>query len=158
MLPACVARPCPAVVGAECLQASHHKPVCKAKDMAFNHRPTVRCADCGGTDFIDYSESGDRGCAKCGTVLQENGIVSTVQFSESGGSSNVVGQFVSGDRGRPSGGGAGRGRGRFGHSRDSRETTIQNGRKKIVQVSHTRDRTYVVVRVLQHTNIMQCRE
>lgn len=105
--------------------------------MAFNNRLPVRCADCGGTDFIDYSESGDRGCAKCGTVLQENGIVSTVQFSESGGSSNVVGQFVSGDRGRPSGGGAGRGRGRFGNSRDSRETTIQNGRKKIVQVSQT---------------------
>lgn len=97
----------------------------------------TRCKCCGGTDFVDFSESGDRGCAQCGTVLQENNIVSTVQFSESGGSSNVVGQFVSGDKGRPSGGGGGaggRGRGRFGHSRDSRETTIQNGKKRIGQV------------------------
>ncbi|CAN0373469.1 unnamed protein product, partial [Ectocarpus sp. 8 AP-2014] len=89
---------------------------------------------CGGTNFIDQPGSGDRACAECGTVVQENNIVSTVQFSESGGSSNVVGQFVSGDRGRPSGGGAARGRGRFGQSRDSRDTTIQNGKKKIIQV------------------------
>lgn len=116
--------------------------------MAFNWKPppnagqagavpktnTIQCKSCGGTDFDDFCESGDRACALCGTVLQENGIVSTIQFSESGGSSNVVGQFVSGDKGRPSGGGAGgRGRGRFGHSRDSRETTIQNGKKKILQ-------------------------
>ncbi|CAM9397339.1 unnamed protein product, partial [Ectocarpus fasciculatus] len=94
----------------------------------------TRCPSCGGTNFIDQPGSGDRACAECGTVVQENNIVSTVQFSESGGSSNVVGQFVSGDRGRPSGGGAARGRGRFGQSRDSRETTIQNGKKKIIQV------------------------
>lgn len=115
-------------------------------NMAFNWKPpsksppaaktsTTQCKSCGGTDFDDFCESGDRACAWCGTVLQENGIVSTVQFSESGGSSNVVGQFVSGDKGRPSGGGAGgRARGRFGQSRDSRETTIQNGKKKIIQV------------------------
>lgn len=98
-------------------------------------RPRVpRCKGCGGTNIEDDPTSGDRACQNCGVVQQENGIVSTVQFSESGGSSNVVGQFVSGDKGRPSGGGAGRGRGRFGHSRDSRETTIQNGKKKIIQV------------------------
>lgn len=78
-------------------------------------------------------------CARCGTVNSENGLVSSVQFCESGGSSNVVGQFVSGDRGRASGGGGGGGAGRgggrhFGYSRDSREATIQNGKKKIVQV------------------------
>lgn len=99
-------------------------------------RPRVpRCKSCGSTNIEDDPTSGDRACQNCGVVQQENGIVSTVQFSESGGSSNVVGQFVSGDKGRPSGGGAGRGRGRFGHSRDSRETTIQNGKKKIIQAS-----------------------
>lgn len=99
-------------------------------------RPRVpRCKGCGSTNIEDDPTSGDRACQNCGVVQQENGIVSTVQFSESGGSSNVVGQFVSGDKGRPSGGGAGRGRGRFGHSRDSRETTIQNGKKKIIQVA-----------------------
>lgn len=110
--------------------------------MAFNWEPSAkprvpqvpRCKGCGGTNIEDDPTSGDRACQNCGVVQQENGIVSTVQFSESGGSSNVVGQFVSGDKGRPSGGGAGRGRGRFGHSRDSRETTIQNGKKKIIQV------------------------
>lgn len=117
----------------------------KRLGMAFNWNPpqksssgpakpsATQCKACGGTDFDDFCESGDRACARCGTVLQENGIVSTVQFSESGGSSNVVGQFVSGDKGRPSGGAA-RGRGRFGHNRDSRDTTIQNGKKKIIQV------------------------
>lgn len=103
-------------------------------DVKVSKSGATQCKSCGGTDFDDFCESGDRACAACGTVLQENGIVSTVQFSESGGSSNVVGQFVSGDKGRPSGGGANRGRGRFGHSRDSREMTIQNGKKKIIQV------------------------
>ncbi|CAM9198602.1 unnamed protein product, partial [Sphacelaria rigidula] len=97
-----------------------------------------RCKCCGKIDFSDWTASGDRACSHCGTVLQENNIVSTVQFSESGGSSNVVGQFVSGDKSRASGGGGGggggRGRGRFGHSRDSREMTIQNGKRKISQV------------------------
>lgn len=114
--------------------------------MAFNWKPPQKplmgraqtsmrcCKSCGSTDMVDNDTTGDRACARCGVVQQENGIVSTVQFSESGGSSNVVGQFVSGDKGRPSGGGAGRGRGRFGHSRDSRESTIQNGKKKIIQV------------------------
>lgn len=113
--------------------------------MAFNWKPPPKirmgraqasggCKSCGATDMFDNESTGDRTCAHCGVVQQENNIVSTVQFSESGGSSNVVGQFVSGDKGRPSGGGAGRGRGRFGHSRDSRESTIQNGKKKIIQV------------------------
>lgn len=112
--------------------------------MAFSWKPpklgaaaktsTVQCKSCGGTEFDEFCESGDRACTLCGTVLQENGIVSTVQFSESGGTSNVVGQFVSGDRGRPSGSGAGARRGRFGQSRDSRDITIQNGKKMIMQV------------------------
>ena len=114
------------------------KPPKKPGAMAMTS--TSQCKSCGGTDFDDFCESGDRACSQCGTVLQENGIVSTVQFSESGGSSNVVGQFVSGDKGRPGGGGGARGRGRFGYSRDSRDITIQNGKKKIMQVC-------VVVRV-----------
>lgn len=127
----------------------------KLLGMAFNWNPpqksssgpakrsATQCKACGGTDFDDFCESGDRACARCGTVLQENGIVSTVQFSESGGSSNVVGQFVSGDKGRPSGGAA-RGRGRFGHNRDSRDTTIQNGKKKIIQVQLVQRGSYAV--------------
>lgn len=105
--------------------------------MSMNSSGIRRCpnAGCGGTEFVESTASGDRACVLCGVVIEENNVVSSVQFSESGGTSTVVGQFVSGDKGRPSGGGAaGRARGRFGYNRDSRETTIQNGKKKIVQV------------------------
>lgn len=110
------------------------KPKPRHAEVAQPHDGVPRCKRCGYHDIVEDSSSGDRTCMRCGVVLQENNIVSTVQFSDAGGSSNVVGQFVSGDKGRPSGGGANRGRGRFGHSRDSRETTIQNGKKKIIQV------------------------
>ncbi|CAM9319299.1 unnamed protein product [Choristocarpus tenellus] len=94
-----------------------------------------RCECCGGTDINPSNDaSGDLTCARCYTVFQENTIVSSVQFSESGGTSSVVGQFVSGDKSRP-GGGGGRGRPRFNTAgSDSRDTTINNGRKKISQV------------------------
>ncbi|CAM9946089.1 unnamed protein product, partial [Discosporangium mesarthrocarpum] len=97
---------------------------------------TCRC--CGSTDIVEspsQDASGDLTCARCATVYQENTIVSSVQFSESGGTSSVVGQFVSGDKSRPSSGGGGRGRGRYSApGRDSRDATIHNGRKKISQV------------------------
>lgn len=118
----------------------------KAPKLATESKPSsssssggvLRCpnAGCGGTEFVDYAASGDRACVQCGVVIEENNVVSSVQFSESGGTSTVVGQFVSGDKGRATGGSgrSNRARGRFGYSRDSRETTIQNGRKMIVQV------------------------
>lgn len=108
-----------------------------------------RCpnAGCGGTEFVEYAASGDRACVQCGVVIEENNVVSSVQFSESGGASTVVGQFVSGDTGRVSGGGGNRARNRFGYNRDSRETTIQNGRKQIVQV-----------RVMRYTSTSQAEE
>lgn len=40
-------------------------------------------------------------CTRCGTVLEDNLIISEVQFAESGGTSNVVGQSVNADGSKP---------------------------------------------------------
>ncbi|XP_034433351.1 BRF1 RNA polymerase III transcription initiation factor subunit a isoform X2 [Hippoglossus hippoglossus] len=54
------------------------------------------CPSCGSSD-IDVDQSrGDAVCMGCGTVLEDNIIVSEVQFVESGGGGSLaVGQFVS---------------------------------------------------------------
>ena len=56
------------------------------------------CTVCGGTE-IDYDQArGDVVCTSCGSVLEDNIIVSEVNFQEtSAGGSAVVGQFVSAD-------------------------------------------------------------
>ena len=57
------------------------------------------CKNCGSSD-IDVDQSrGDAVCMGCGSVLEDNIIVSEVQFMESsgGGASQAVGQFVSRD-------------------------------------------------------------
>lgn len=54
------------------------------------------CAACGGSDIEVDSARGDAVCTGCGSVLEDNIIVSEVQFVEnSGGGSSAVGQFVS---------------------------------------------------------------
>lgn len=57
--------------------------------------PTV-CSQCGGSD-IEYDHArGDAVCTSCGSVLEDNIIVSEVTFQEqSSGASSLVGQFVS---------------------------------------------------------------
>ena len=57
--------------------------------------PTV-CSNCGGTDIEHDHARGDSVCTNCGSVLEDNIIVSEVSFQEqSTGASSVVGQFVS---------------------------------------------------------------
>ena len=58
--------------------------------------PGTVCSQCGGTD-IEYDQArGDAVCTGCGSVLEDNIIVSEVTFVEqSSGSSSVIGQFVS---------------------------------------------------------------
>jgi hypothetical protein len=58
----------------------------------------LRCPnpDCGSTD-LEYSEpDGATICMSCHTIVEENAIVSSVEFNENaaGGASTVVGQFV----------------------------------------------------------------
>ena len=55
----------------------------------------MQCPQCASTD-IEFNESaGHAACVQCGTVLEENTIVSSVEFQESGDRSHVVGQFIS---------------------------------------------------------------
>ena len=54
------------------------------------------CSHCGGSDIEYDSARGDAVCTGCGSVLEDNIIVSEVSYQEqSSGASTVVGQFVS---------------------------------------------------------------
>nr|XP_033808777.1 transcription factor IIIB 90 kDa subunit isoform X2 [Geotrypetes seraphini] len=88
------------------------------------------CKTCGCTDIDIDQARGDAVCTGCGSVLEDNIIVSEVQFVESGGGgSSAVGQFVSLDcSGKtPSLGGG------FHTSlgKESRAQTLQNGKRQI---------------------------
>ncbi|KAB0349161.1 hypothetical protein FD754_014018, partial [Muntiacus muntjak] len=84
----------------------------------------------GGTDIELDAARGDAVCTGCGSVLEDNIIVSEVQFVEnSGGGSSAVGQFVSLD-------GAGKtptlgGGFHVNLGKESRAQTLQNGRRQI---------------------------
>ncbi|EGN97551.1 hypothetical protein SERLA73DRAFT_75218 [Serpula lacrymans var. lacrymans S7.3] len=84
------------------------------------------CTDCGGT-VIEYDAAAGNGfCVKCGTVVEENTIVSEVTFGEtSAGAAMVQGSYVG------QGSTHARMNGPFGNrgSSESREQTIANGKK-----------------------------
>uniref|UniRef100_A0A8C4QIB1 B-related factor 1 n=1 Tax=Eptatretus burgeri TaxID=7764 RepID=A0A8C4QIB1_EPTBU len=94
--------------------------------------PSKVCQNCGCSDIdVDHAR-GDAVCTGCGSVLEDNIIVSEVQFQESGGSSTAIGQFVSSDG---PGRGLSLGSGVFsGVGKESRAHTLQNGRRQIVQL------------------------
>lgn len=54
------------------------------------------CKNCGSSDIdVDHAR-GDAVCMGCGSVLEDNIIVSEVEFVETGGGGSLaVGQFVS---------------------------------------------------------------
>uniref|UniRef100_A0A3Q3GLP4 TFIIB-type domain-containing protein n=1 Tax=Kryptolebias marmoratus TaxID=37003 RepID=A0A3Q3GLP4_KRYMA len=59
------------------------------------------CKSCGGSDIDVDPARGDAVCMGCGSVLEDNIIVSEVEFVESGGGGSLaVGQFVSSDGGQ----------------------------------------------------------
>ena len=54
------------------------------------------CANCGGVDIEYDAARGDAVCVQCGSVLEDNIIVSEVSFQEqTSGATSVIGQFVS---------------------------------------------------------------
>lgn len=56
------------------------------------------CPHCKSSELDTDPARGDTVCTGCGSVLEENTIVSEVAFvSNSDGSSSMVGQFVSGE-------------------------------------------------------------
>jgi transcription factor IIIB subunit 2 len=92
------------------------------------------CSSCGATD-IEYDHArGDAVCTNCGSVLEDNIIVSEVNFQETAsGGSSVIGQFVSTEGGKAGRLGHGGGFGR-GLTRESREITLQNGQRRIASL------------------------
>ncbi|XP_067411038.1 transcription factor IIIB 90 kDa subunit isoform X2 [Emydura macquarii macquarii] len=88
------------------------------------------CAACGCAEIEVDAARGDAVCTGCGSVLEDNIIVSEVQFVEnSGGGSSAVGQFVSLD-------GAGKtpslgGGFHVNLGKESRAQTLQNGKRQI---------------------------
>ncbi|KAH3671759.1 hypothetical protein OGAPHI_000464 [Ogataea philodendri] len=90
-----------------------------------------RCKNCGNTEFErDHkTASSDLACSRCGTVIEENPIVLEVTFGEApSGAAMLQGSIVGADQARAS----------FGNNRgslDSREQTLQNGKKRIRNVA-----------------------
>ncbi|XP_075699912.1 transcription factor IIIB 90 kDa subunit isoform X2 [Rhinoderma darwinii] len=88
------------------------------------------CKSCGCTDIDVDAARGDAVCTGCGSVLEDNIIVSEVQFVETGGGgSSAVGQFVSSE-------GIGKSSTLVGgfHTnlgKESRAQTLQNGKRQI---------------------------
>ncbi|KAM6954022.1 transcription factor IIIB 90 kDa subunit [Aplochiton taeniatus] len=88
------------------------------------------CKNCGCSDIDLDQARGNAVCTSCGSVLEDNIIVSEVQFVEgSGGISSAVGQFVSAD-GPVKAPVLGTG---FHTSigKESRAQTLQNGKRQI---------------------------
>ncbi|KAJ3714634.1 BRF1-domain-containing protein [Lentinula guzmanii] len=90
------------------------------------------CTDCGGT-VIEYDAAAGNGfCVRCGTVVEENTIVSEVAFGEtSSGAAMVQGSYVA------QGASHARINGPFGNrgSNESREQTIANATRKIQSIA-----------------------
>ncbi|KAG5420457.1 BRF1 [Candida metapsilosis] len=91
-----------------------------------------KCVNCGHTQFDvnRYTAAGDVSCLRCGTVLEENPIVSEVQFGESSsGAAMVQGAMVGADQARATFAGGRQ------NAMESREQTITNGKRKIRQIA-----------------------
>ena len=96
---------------------------------------TFRCPNCNSSNIESLGPSGSSVCTDCGIIVEENTIVSTVEFVEgAGGSSSMVGQFVGQNSARGFGTGGRRG-GQYGFSRQSRENTLASGRRRIQEVA-----------------------
>ncbi|XP_040920108.1 BRF1 RNA polymerase III transcription initiation factor subunit b isoform X1 [Toxotes jaculatrix] len=91
------------------------------------------CRTCGGADIDVDQARGSAVCTSCGSVLEDNIIVSEVQFVEgSGGVSSAVGQFVSADgpvKAPLLGSGF-----HTSVGKESRAQTLQSGKRQIQQL------------------------
>lgn len=88
------------------------------------------CSHCGCTEIDKDQARGDAVCTGCGSVLEDQIIVSEVQFQEnSAGTSSVIGQYVSSE-GFTSNNNIG---GAFPHGfgKESRAITLLQGKRKI---------------------------
>uniref|UniRef100_K3X7N9 B-related factor 1 n=1 Tax=Globisporangium ultimum (strain ATCC 200006 / CBS 805.95 / DAOM BR144) TaxID=431595 RepID=K3X7N9_GLOUD len=94
---------------------------------------TTICPTCSCTEIDIVDVSGEAVCVSCGTILEENNIVSSIEFHESGGGAHsVVGQFVSSTSSKSYGNIGTSGR---NYGMESRANTLANGKKKIRQIA-----------------------
>ncbi|XP_068618980.1 transcription factor IIIB 90 kDa subunit [Battus philenor] len=89
-----------------------------------------KCKHCGSSDIEVDPARGDAVCTNCGTVLEDNIIVSEVEFQDNAhGGSSAIGQFVSAES---KGGASGFGRAfNVGIGQESREVTLRKAREGI---------------------------
>lgn len=95
-------------------------------------RKQQKCKTCGHTQFDvnRYTAAGDVSSLRCGTVLEENPIVSEVQFGESSsGAAMVQGAMVGADQARATFAGGRQ------NAMESREQTLSNGKRKIKRIA-----------------------
>jgi transcription factor IIIB subunit 2 len=93
-----------------------------------------KCKNCGSCEIDVDPARGDAVCTNCGSVLEDSIIVSEVQFEKNAhGGSSALGQFVSSDS---KGGAIGfEGSFRFGLGEESREITLRNAKRAIVNLT-----------------------
>lgn len=88
------------------------------------------CSSCGQSNFVrdHLASSGELTCQNCGTVANENPIVSEVQFGESAsGAAMVQGAMVGADQARANF--------NMRNSMESREQTLLNAKSKIKKIA-----------------------
>ncbi|GAA5990827.1 hypothetical protein JCM10908_000036 [Rhodotorula pacifica] len=92
------------------------------------------CTSCGEDAVLEMTEQAQTVCTRCGTVLSENAIVSDIQFGETGsGAAMVQGSYVSHDQTRARAPAGYRQRGIA--TQESREQTLANGRRRIMELA-----------------------
>ncbi|XP_053670379.1 transcription factor IIIB 90 kDa subunit [Anopheles nili] len=91
-----------------------------------------KCNNCGSADIEVDNARGDAVCTNCGSVLEDNIIVSEVQFEENAhGAASAVGQFVASDS---RGGATAYGKFHVGTGTESREVTLRKARQGITHL------------------------
>lgn len=94
----------------------------------------VVCPNCGGSDIDNDQSRGNAVCVSCGSVIEDNFIVSEVNFQENSlGGTSVIGQLVSseGKTGSSLGGNF-----RTGVGKESRMITLQRGKDRITHIGN----------------------
>ncbi|XP_006820568.1 transcription factor IIIB 90 kDa subunit-like [Saccoglossus kowalevskii] len=87
------------------------------------------CPNCGGSDIDVDQARGNAVCVACGSVLEDNIIVSEVNFAENSlGGTSVIGQYVSAEGGKSHSLGSSF---HHGFGKESRAVTLLNGKRKI---------------------------
>uniref|UniRef100_A0A8W7PK06 TFIIB-type domain-containing protein n=4 Tax=Pyretophorus TaxID=44537 RepID=A0A8W7PK06_ANOCL len=91
-----------------------------------------KCNNCGSADIEVDNARGDAVCTNCGSVLEDNIIVSEVQFEENAhGAASAVGQFVASDS---RGGATQYGKFQVSTGTESREVTLRKARQGITHL------------------------